>query len=439
MNLKGLMRQKSIGSKEKVAILKPLLTQGKTVVEEKHQELVADVIANTMAMDMATINENQAGFGTPSINTGLGTQPMAKTWNTTIPTLKRIMPDLLANDLCSVQSMDSPYSLVFVMKYFNEKAGHGFDSAKELYSPSNGYKESTTDKTGTALNFTDVAYSGFNSLEVHEAYNTQSGENLGGWLSDVYGTQQFEQVTIGFDVQEVKAQTNAIKSTLSLEFQTDLQNMRGEDAESILIDLMTKNVASDNDRIIIANIKRTAIEGAGGSGVEVIDMSGLSATSKARWQQEENSVLLQFLDRKSLQIQEDTYSGQGNWILANGSIVNAIKNTANMYSNAEFSMSKDSSSTTYKGTFNDMKLYMDLYSKEVTHGANTFNEVCIGLNGGQLGDAGLIFAPYVPLMIQKAPSPEDGQERIILKSRNGIVRNSLNGGAYYKAVAVANI
>ncbi len=437
MNLKSIMNKKKIGTSEKVAVLDPILSKGKTVVAEKYKGVVADVISNTI--NESLVMENQAGYGTPSIDTGLGTQPVAKTWNTTIPTLKRIFPKLLANDLVSVQSIDSPYSLVFVMKYFNEKAGAGFDNAKELYNPSNGFKESTTDKTGTALNFTGDAYSGFNNTEVHEAYSTQSGENLGGWLSDIYGTQQFEQATIGFDVQEVKAKTNAIKSTLSLEFQQDLQNMRGEDAEAILIDLMTENVAQDNDRIIIANIKRTAVEGEGGSAIEVFDTATIPTDRKGRWMQENNSVMMQFLDDKSLQIHENTFSGAGNWILGTRKVVVALKNTANTYTKGEFEQSTDYSSDTYKGTFNDMKLYMDLYAREVTQGANTFNEVCIGRNGGSLGDAGLVFAPYVPIMIQKAPSPEDGQERIILKSRNGIVRNSLNGGAYYKGVAVANL
>lgn len=437
MNLKSLMKKKDIGTAQKVAILDPILSKGKTVVEEKYKGLVADVIANTI--NESLVMENQAGFGTPAIDTGLGTQPMAKTWNTTIPTLKRIFPKLLANDLVSVQAIDAPYSLIFVMKYFNEKAGAGYDSAKELYNPALGFKESTTDKTGTALNFTGDEYSGFNTLEVHEAYSTQSAENLGGWLSDQYGTQVYEQASIGFDVQEVRAKTNAIKSTLSMEFQQDLQNMRGEDGEKILIDLMTENVAQDNDRIIIANIKRTAIEGEGGSAVEVFDFKTLPAEEKGRWLQENNSVLMQYLDGKSLEIQEDTFSEQGNWILANRPIVTAIKNTANTYTKSEFEMSSDYSSDTYKGTFNGLKVYMDLYSKTVVNGTNKFNEVVVGLNGSKLGDSGLFFAPYVPLVVAKIPSPEDGQERIILKSRNAIARNNLNGGAYFKALAIANI
>ena len=446
INLKDIMGQKKSSTAQKVKRWDKVLSTGKTKVTGKAKGIVAELIDNTVRHDMASqsnkglFSENQAGYGTPSINTDLGTQPIAKTWNVTIPTLKRIFPKLLANELVSVQPIDSPYSLVFVMKYFNTKAGAGYASDKELYNPSLGFKESTTNKAGDALNFTDATYSGYNAVEIHDSYSTQSGENLGGWLSDIYGTVQYEEASIGFDVQEVKAKTNAIKSQLSVEFQQDLEAMRGEDAEATLIDLMTENIQSDNDRRIIAEIKRTAISGEGGSTLPwVLDMGALT-TADARWKQEKNAYMLEYLGDKALEVQEKTFSGQANWLLGNRPIINALKHTATQYVNGEFTVSAGyEGSDAYKGDVDGMKCYMDIYTKYHEQGGSKFNEVTLGLNGGNLGDSGVIFSPYVPMMITKGAGIEDGQTRIMLKSRNGIVRNSLNGGAYYSAGLIQDI
>jgi hypothetical protein len=78
-----------------------------------------------------------------------------------------------------------------------------------------------------------------------------------------------------------------------------------------------------------------------------------------------------------------------------------------------------------------VKVYLDLYA--------TNDYVLSGYKGKKYFDAGLIYAPYIPIMLAKTIQPTDFHPAIALGSRYGIVDNLLDTEKYYSYLEVVNL
>ena len=99
-------------------------------------------------------------------------------------------------------------------------------------------------------------------------------------------------------------------------------------------------------------------------------------------------------------------------------------------------MQVDITGATYAGNIGTMKVFVDPF---LTH-----DGVAIGYKGASAYDAGLIFAPYVPLQAFKAVDPKTFMPAIGFKTRYGLVANPFttmndNDNIYYRKFAVKNL
>jgi hypothetical protein len=86
----------------------------------------------------------------------------------------------------------------------------------------------------------------------------------------------------------------------------------------------------------------------------------------------------------------------------------------------------DDANQTFVGTLNGKyKVYVDPY---MANGDD--NQFCmVGYRGTSPWDAGLFYAPYVPLQIHKAIDPNTFQPKIAFKTRYGMCGHPLNANA----------
>ena len=56
----------------------------------------------------------------------------------------------------------------------------------------------------------------------------------------------------------------------------------------------------------------------------------------------------------------------------------------------------------------------------------------VGFKGEKIGQAGIMYMPYVPLVVQKTMGAEDASPRIILSTRYAILDNLFGSGLFYR-------
>jgi hypothetical protein len=78
-----------------------------------------------------------------------------------------------------------------------------------------------------------------------------------------------------------------------------------------------------------------------------------------------------------------------------------------------------------------LDVYVDIYA--------TSDDIQMGYKGPTELDAGIFYAPYIPLQIRKGFGEEDGQPRTFFHTRYGVQDNIFGAENYYQTISVANL
>ena len=152
------------------------------------------------------------------------------------------------------------------------------------------------------------------------------------------------------------------------------------------------------------------------------------------------------IEREANTIAKETRRGKGNFIICSSDVASALAAAGMLdYTPAlSANLNVDDTGNTFAGVLNGRtKVYIDPYA--------TNDYVTVGYRGSNPYDAGLFYAPYVPLTMVRAVGESDFQPRIGFKTRYGMVANPFAGGAsssetgtnranqYYRIFGVTNI
>ena len=124
------------------------------------------------------------------------------------------------------------------------------------------------------------------------------------------------------------------------------------------------------------------------------------------------------IEREANQIAKETRRGKGNFILCSSDVATALAAAGVLdYAPAlSTSLEVDDTGNTFAGVLNGRtKVYIDPYA--------TVDYVTAGYRGTNPYDAGMFYAPYVPLTMVRAVGQNDFQPRIGFKTRYGMVAN----------------
>ena len=175
-------------------------------------------------------------------------------------------------------------------------------------------------------------------------------------------------------------------------------------------------------------------------------MFDLDVDSNGRWSVEKFKGLIIQIEREANAIAKDTRRGKGNFIICSSDVASALTAAGMLDYTPALSakLNVDDTGSTFAGVLNgSMKVYIDPYA--------TQDYVTVGYRGTNPYDAGMFYAPYVPLTMVRAVGENDFQPRIGFKTRYGMVANPYATGAsasetgtnranqYYRIFAVANI
>lgn len=336
-----------------------------------------------------------------------------------ISLVRRTMPALIHHDIVGVQPMTGPTGLIFALKAY--------------YGPTPGGTEAL------GINEPDRSYSG--------KYTTQQAEDLGvgaevdatgGTNEPVVQTNPWPEMSFSIEKQSVTAKSRALKAKYTEELAQDLKAIHGLDAETELSNILSAELVAEMNRELVYEINDQAKPGALGTAVPGI--FDIAADADGRWSFEKYKTLLQQINKEGNLIARETRRGLGNWIITSADVASALEMAGN-FSEASAGFSNISHDggvgITYAGVLNKRyKVYIDPWAAT--------DYVTVGYKGANVYDAGMFFAPYVPLNMVKGMGEEDFQPRIGFKTRYGLAYNPFVSGTsaqntYYRTFTVANL
>lgn len=252
------------------------------------------------------------------------------------------------------------------------------------------------------------------------AMTTATGESLGTAMKEIRTTM--EKVTIN-------AETRKLKASYSLEMAQDLKAMHGMDAEQELINIISQEVTSEIDRELVAAIRDNATAG---TGWNYGTLAGNAQTASAgyadgQWELEKLRTLYTKIIKEANLIAKTTRRGAGNFVIASINVVSALENLSNfMYAQVGGGLSVGATvakTGTLDGRF---QVYCD------TLWAAALDTCLVGFKGPGNMDAGVIYCPYLPLMLMRVTDPNTFQPSIGTMTRYGLAYNMYGTQNYYR-------
>jgi len=336
-----------------------------------------------------------------------------------IPMVRRTFPELIAHDVVGVQPLTGPVGLAFALRYKASGTYAGVTDAELGY------------------NYMDPSYSGAGSSTSGAGMATLTGEGLGsnvapsatGGLGLGIGDgTPIKEVNMTVEKAQVEAKTRKLRSRWSVEVAQDLKAMHGLDLEEEMLDVLAYEITAEIDREIVDQINSVATS----SGWNYSS----SATGVGRWETEIYRTLYNKIIRKANEIAVNTRRGAGNFVISSPYVCAAleclssfiIQPVPNDINTAVTGVSKigslDGRLAVYRDTF-------------TTHSEGDY--CTVGYKGPSEYDAGIIYLPYVQLMVAKAMFEDSLQPSVGLMSRYAVHSHIFGAENYYQYIRVHNL
>ncbi len=398
-----------------------------TITDSYKKKVIAQLCENTI-VESRNNQEILSEDAAPVNVTG----NVAKYETILISMVRRAMPNLIAYDICGVQAMTGPTGLIFAMRpKYVEGTALGADAF---------YKEANTAFSGAAT----PTHSGSmpDVLTTGNAMATADGEKLGSDTGSAFAE-------MGFEIEKVmvEAKTRALKAKYSVELAQDMKALHGLDAETELATILSTEILAEINREIIRTMYNVAKPGAQ-TGTTAAGTFDLDLDSNGRWSVEKFKGMMFQIEREANQIAKETRRGKGNFIVCSSDVASALAMAGILDNNPALQngLQVDDTGNTFAGVLlnGKFKVYVDPYAAG--------DYFMVGYKGVNSYDAGMFYAPYVPLQMYKTMNDETFQPKLGFKTRYGLVANPFahgiekgngalvaNKNVYFRKVKVANI
>lgn len=417
--------------------------EGVEAITERHRrETTAVLLENTEQDIMQTrqLNEASPVTSTNGYSNGAGGDGLAKYDPVLISMVRRAAPQMIAYDICGVQPLRQPTGLIFALRSKYATMGGTealFNEANTAFSGAASPAHAGTDPTADFVD-QDAGTAGdqFGTVTTGTAMSTTAGEALGGGVTD------FGEMSFSVEQMTVTAKTRALKAGYSVEFAQDLKNLHGLDADAELSNILSTEILGEVNREVLRTIYSCARIGA--QDATKAGVFDLLTDSDGRWLAERHKGLLFQIEREANRIAQETRRGKGNILICTSDVASALAMAGVLdYSPAlQSNMNVDESSATFAGILNKRyRVYVDPYSGAAGTQSQFF---MVGYKGASAWDAGLFYAPYVPLQIVKTTDPSTFTPRMAYRMRYGIAKHPFfndagRSNAYYRIAAVRNL
>lgn len=389
------------------------------------------------AASMKVLLENTDRELQSLVNEGTLTGDVAQFTPILLPLVRRVYPNLIANELLGVQPMSMPTGYVYSL--VNQYLGTGNNKATaakpaKLYvlaGLGHDLKEGDVFAGGTeegvvlyvegekvlatgVLAVGDTVTGATADGEVTAVFsNEASFKRILKNFTGTYSTGEAELLSkdmreIGFTIarKSVEAKSRALKGQYSVEMYQDLKSQHGLLADEEIMSLMGYEIQAEIDREVVDFVN--------GNATQLADTISFSANPRdaltGRWEIEKYRREVVRIDREAAQIGIDTKRGQGNILVVSPGVATMLEQVGSFKTAEVASTVSAPVSGGVAGTFNNKyKVIVDQYAE---------SDYCtVMYKGADRRDAMGFFAPYVPLSFTKVTNADSGQPAVIAKTR----------------------
>ena len=377
-----------------------------------------------------------------------------------IPMIRRTFPELITNEIVGVQPMTGPVGLAFAMRYKYDDTALGATNA----NGSDGALGSGTSVGGAqavsggkelGYNYLNTAFTGTSaaSLSGNAAWsNVVEDSGIGAIISQFELSSKIPQITVSFEKTAVEALTRRLAAKWSVELEQDLKNMNGIDIDSELTNAMSYEIQSEIDREMIARMVQVCLDAGAGVGYSV--WSAVSAD--ARWSAERARDFYNRIVVEANRVAIRNRRGAANFIIATPRICAILETLPNFtwqpvtgsVNTAPVGIAKVGSVggrfQIYRDTRTEAQLNPGYTASNAGGGYSTVRTApvdyaLLGYKGTEYYDSGILYCPYIPVMIQRTIGPNDFAPRVGLLTRYGVVDHIFGANLYYHLVIATGL
>jgi hypothetical protein len=371
-----------------------------------------------------------------------------------IPMIRRTFPELITNEIVGVQPMAGPVGLAFALRYrySGETLGTGTDgksSAGGIGAHDNNGNVSVglanAENQEAGYNYLNTQYTGVSSAALSgtgsSAYNVdkiitaEKDDGVAAILKNFEITGNIPSFEVSFEKTAVEAGTRRLGARWSVELEQDLKNMNGIDIDTELTNAMSYEIQAEIDREMLVRMLQVSFDAGLGAGYSVWS----PASADGRWLVERNRDFYQRLIIEANRIAVRNRRGAANFIVATPRVCAILE----MLPEFQWVPVQGNVNTQPVGVakIGNLGGRFNVYRDTRTEG-NYINEAntakpeyaLLGYKGPEFYDTGIIYCPYIPVMVQRTIGPNDFAPRVGLLTRYGVVDNIFGANLYYHTI-----
>jgi len=393
-----------------------------------------------------TVNAGQYGGAVPNGDTyATGDARLPKVL---IPMIRRTFPELITNEIVGVQPMTGPVGLAFAMryKYESNSLGYSVNGDGSNASGPTGGNTATSQGKEIGYNYLNTAFTGTSSAKLsgHADFSILPEDaGVAQLLSQFELSSKIPQVTVAFEKTAVEAGTRRLAAKWSVELEQDLRNMNGIDIDAELTNAMSYEIQAEIDREMIARMIQTCLNAGKGKGYST--WSAISADG--RWSAERARDFYNRIVVEANRIAVRNRRGPANFIIATPRVCALLETLPNFtilptqgnVNTSPVGIAKVGSVGGRFQIYRDTRTEAQAADSYANAGyANprntTVDYALLGYKGSEIYDSGIVYCPYIPVMVQRTVAPNDFSPRVGLLTRYGVVDHIFGADLYYHLV-----
>lgn len=393
-----------------------------------------------------------------------------------IPMIRRTFPELITNEIVGVQPMAGPVGLAFAMRYRynsqslgdisgnsgNQAYGDGMTvpdrgeaaaqkNAAGTAAPGNKYYQSGQNKE-VGWNWLDTRFTGSTAATYLTGGTgvtvTSAGDfpilaedtGVAELLANYEMTSRIPQMTIEFEKTAVEAGTRRLATKWSIELEQDLKNMNGIDIDNEMVNAMSYELQAEIDREMVMRMVHVCLKQGTPWGVSFWD----ATSADARWIGERGRDFYAKVIVEANRVAIRNRRGAANFIIATPRVCAILE----MLPEFKFMPVNSSVNTQPVGVAKVGNLggrftvYRDTRTDAqwmIGRRASPLEYALLGYKGPDYYDTGIVFCPYIPVMVQRTIGPNDYSPRVGLMTRYGVVDHIFGSDLYYHLIIVKNL
>ena len=431
----------------------PILDYGKKIVNESTKIALAQVLENTrnfyrnkgMLTEAGTVNRagithgKTIGVKGDGVLTGPNSAPYTNPQgdygdyylpNVVMPMLRRIMPDLIANDLVGVQPLNGPvgYAIAYRPLYGqNGQVGVGdLSSDSEI-----GFHPTNTAWSGKQLTANAISSADSDAWNIYAGKDNTiwNGEGQDVGIAEYANlSENFPTVSFGLVKSAVEAKTRKLAAHWSPELAEDMQAMQGVDVEKEMVNTLTYEVGAEIDRQIVTEMVKAAITGGSIAEWNPVSADGLDQMGRL-------ATLLTMVTVEANNIAVRTRRGNANFVVTTPRVCALLQQLSmNKYTSFKNTDAVPTVPDSGVGALAKVGLINDdqqLLVRDAYAAQGPSDYLLLGYKGKQPGDSGIIYMPYIPLQLSKVIQPGSFTPSIGARTRYGIMSSPWDAKNYY--------